>query len=67
MDLKALTASTVEAIGRTPLVELSRLTRDLDGRILTKLDYLYSQQFSKDARHATLNVLLPLPKKLAFS
>ena len=34
--------SAVEAIGRTPLVELSRLTRDLDGRILAKMDFLYS-------------------------
>jgi cysteine synthase A len=34
--------SAVEAIGRTPLVELSRLTRELDGRILAKLEYLYS-------------------------
>jgi cysteine synthase A len=37
--------SAVEAIGNIPLVELSRLTgdltRDLDGRILAKLDYLY--------------------------
>jgi hypothetical protein len=31
-----LLLSTIQAIGRTPLIELSRLTRDLDGRILTK-------------------------------
>jgi cysteine synthase A len=33
-------SSAVEAIGNTPLVELSRLTKELDGRILAKLDYL---------------------------
>ena len=38
----SLLPSAVQAIGNTPLVELSRLTRDLDGRILAKLDYLYS-------------------------
>jgi cysteine synthase A len=32
--------SVVEAIGDTPVVELSRLTRGLDGRIVAKLDYL---------------------------
>jgi len=37
-----LLPSAVDAIGNTPLVELSRLTRDLDGQILAKLDYLYS-------------------------
>lgn len=37
-----LLPSAVEAIGRTPLVEPSRLSRDLDGRILVKLEYLYS-------------------------
>ena len=45
-----LFASAVEAIGRTPLVELSRLTRDLDGRILAKLDYLYSETVLKKRR-----------------
>jgi len=30
----------LEAIGNTPLVELSRLTRSLPGRVLLKLDYL---------------------------
>ena len=37
-----LLSSPVEAISLTPLAELSRLTRDLDGRILAKLEYLYS-------------------------
>jgi hypothetical protein len=31
---QALLASAVEAIGETPVVELSRLTRGLNGRIL---------------------------------
>lgn len=43
--------SAVEAIGETPLVELSRLTRGLDGRILAKLDYL-NPGFSKKDRIA---------------
>ncbi|MCP4133041.1 MAG: cysteine synthase family protein [bacterium] len=44
-------ASTIEAIGNTPLVELSRLTKELDGRILAKLDYL-NPGFSKKDRIA---------------
>ena len=43
--------SVVEAIGRTPLVELSRLTRGLGGRILAKLEYL-NPGFSKKDRIA---------------
>ena len=35
-----LLPSAVESIGSTPLVELTRITRDLDGTILAKLDYL---------------------------
>jgi hypothetical protein len=42
MISNSLLPSAVQAIGRTLLVELSRLTRDLDGRILAKLEYLYS-------------------------
>ncbi len=44
-------ASAVEAIGETPLVELARLTRGLNGRILAKLDYL-NPGFSKKDRIA---------------
>ncbi|MCL5994464.1 MAG: pyridoxal-phosphate dependent enzyme [Chloroflexi bacterium] len=33
-------ASVIDAIGNTPLVELSRLTRGVNGRILAKPDYL---------------------------
>ena len=40
--------SVVEAIGATPLVELSRLTRNLDGRILAKLEYLNPGHSKKD-------------------
>ncbi len=43
--------SAVEAIGDTPLVELSRITRGLEGRILAKLDYL-NPGFSKKDRIA---------------
>lgn len=43
--------STLDAIGETPLVELSRLTRNIDGRILAKLEYL-NPGFSKKDRIA---------------
>jgi cysteine synthase A len=46
-----LLGSAAEAIGETPLVELSRLTRGLGGRILAKLDYL-NPGFSKKDRIA---------------
>lgn len=46
-----LLGSAVEAIGETPLVELSRLTRGVDGRILAKLEYL-NPGFSKKDRIA---------------
>ncbi len=42
-------SSVIEAIGDTPLVELSRLTRGTDGRILAKLEYL-NPGFSKKDR-----------------
>jgi cysteine synthase A len=41
-------SSVIEAIGNTPLVELSRLTGGLDGRILAKLDYLNPGLSKKD-------------------
>lgn len=44
-------ASVIEAIGDTPLVDLSRLTKGLNGRILAKLDYL-NPGFSKKDRIA---------------
>ncbi len=43
--------SAVEAIGETPVVELSRLTRGLKGRIFAKLEYL-NPGFSKKDRIA---------------
>jgi cysteine synthase A len=44
-------ASAIEAIGDTPVVELSRITRGLEGRILAKLEYL-NPGFSKKDRIA---------------
>jgi cysteine synthase A len=41
-------SSIIEAIGNTPLVELSRLTQSLPGRILLKLDYLNPGFSTKD-------------------
>ena len=43
--------SVLGAIGNTPLVELSRLTCGLEGRILAKLEYL-NPGFSKKDRIA---------------
>ena len=43
--------SAIEAIGNTPLVELSRFCQGLDGRILAKLEYL-NPGFSKKDRIA---------------
>ena len=40
--------SIVRAIGATPMVELSRITRGLDGRIVAKLDYLNPGLSRKD-------------------
>lgn len=40
--------SIIEAIGETPLVELSRITRNLDGRILAKLECLNPGYSKKD-------------------
>src|SRR5262252_8730468 len=44
----AVLPSAVEAIGWTPLVELARLTRGLDGRIVAKLEYLNPGLSKKD-------------------
>jgi cysteine synthase A len=41
-------SSAVEAIGETPLVELSRLTKGLGGRLLAKLEYLNPGLSKKD-------------------
>jgi cysteine synthase A len=47
----SLLDSILGAIGNTPLVELSRITRGLEGRILAKLEYL-NPGFSKKDRIA---------------
>jgi len=41
-------ASVLEAMGDTPLVELARLTRGLNGRVLAKLEYLNPGYSKKD-------------------
>jgi cysteine synthase len=51
MNRERILPSVVEAIGETPLVELGRLTREMDGRILAKLEYL-NPGFSKKDRIA---------------
>ncbi len=43
-----LAASVVDVIGATPAVELSRLTRGLDGRIVAKLEFLNPGYSKKD-------------------
>jgi cysteine synthase A len=50
-DTGGVLDSAVEAIGHTPLVELSRITRGIEGRILAKLEYL-NPGFSKKDRIA---------------
>ena len=44
-------SSVIEVIGQTPLVELTRLTKNIDGTILAKLEYL-NPGFSKKDRIA---------------
>jgi len=48
---KGILSSAIEAIGNTPLVELSRLGRGCEGRILAKLEHL-NPGFSKKDRIA---------------
>lgn len=49
MEFNASTAgSAADIIGQTPLVELSRLTRGLDGRILAKCEFLNPGYSKKD-------------------
>jgi cysteine synthase A len=43
-----LLTSAIEAIGDTPLVELARVTRGVNGRILAKLEYLNPGLSKKD-------------------
>ena len=44
-------SSVIDVIGNTPIVELSRLTKNINGRILAKLEYL-NPGFSKKDRIA---------------
>jgi cysteine synthase len=44
----AIGSSILETIGNTPVVELSRVTADVPGRILAKLDYLNPGGSKKD-------------------
>jgi cysteine synthase A len=48
LDAGTVGSSVLAAIGRTPLVELGRITRDLDGSILAKLEYLNPGGSKKD-------------------
>jgi cysteine synthase A len=47
-DMQDTARSMTEAIGRTPLVELSHITAEIDGRILVKLEYLNPGHSKKD-------------------
>lgn len=49
--MKSLLDSVVETIGETPLIDLSRLTRGIEGRILAKVEFL-NPGFSKKDRIA---------------
>lgn len=49
--MQKVMSSVIDAIGETPLVRLDRLTADLDGTLLAKLDYL-NPGFSKKDRAA---------------
>jgi cysteine synthase A len=46
-----LLPSAIEAIGNTPLIDLARITRAIDGRILAKLEF-FNPGFSKKDRIA---------------
>lgn len=47
-DRDRISASVAEAIGDTPLVDLQRITENLDGRVLIKLEYLNPGHSKKD-------------------
>jgi cysteine synthase A len=48
MREETLLPSALEAIGNTPLVQLARLTKNLNGRILAKLEFLNPGYSKKD-------------------
>ncbi len=56
LRLRTVLPSVIEAIGSTPAIDLARLTRGLDGRIVAKLEYL-NPGFSKKDRIARQIVL----------
>lgn len=60
-----LLASVADAIGGTPLVALDRLTRDLDGRIFAKLEYLNPGYSKKD--RAALEIIREAERSGALS
>lgn len=45
---KAICSSIIDVVGHAPIVDLSRLTADIDGRILAKLEYLNPGGSKKD-------------------
>ena len=51
MTSAGILPSAIDAIGNTPLIDLARITRGIDGRILAKLEYL-NPGFSKKDRIA---------------
>ena len=48
MSAPDICSSIIDAVGHAPVVDLSRLTADVDGRILAKLDYLNPGGSKKD-------------------
>jgi cysteine synthase A len=57
--------SVADAIGNTPLVDLARISRDLDGRILLKLEYLNPGHSKKD--RAALRIIEEAERSGALS
>ena len=53
---KKICKSILETIGHTPLIEISRLTRNLTGRILAKIEY-FNPGFSKKDRIALQTII----------
>ena len=47
-ELRPLLKSAIGAIGQTPLIELSRITKGVDGRLFAKLEYLNPGLSKKD-------------------
>lgn len=62
---KKICESVAAAIGNTPLVDLARIARDLDGRVLLKLEYLNPGHSKKD--RAALRIIEEAEKQGALS